>query len=402
MERRSWRASRSLLTPARNGTPYTDFISDDAAGYPIQGESRWRRIGSVPGSVEARRRRKRLPGRNGSVIRQIGNGDVAAALGVAAIPQLGDGLPIGEGELETPTIDGSRTGVGDGQACPEASGPLIGESVMHTAAGARDRRWGGSGALSRRGSRRGATCWRRRRGAAHAAAVASGYDAGLNSVIGRVRRIARRHHALVEGTGCTVAIVATNSENNSALLVHGIVARDIGARSTVHRGQAAGLRIASLDRPEVWPALYHRSDVARRDTLVSAFEPGVDSRIQTIFHVRHDPGAIAGAIAPYFDIAEVNGLHRAIAIVMVVGFGVAVIEAAPSVIVRAIEDRVLAFGIVAGRNARSVVVAVPGARSDVDAVSLVAIDHDRRRGCVREVVISTSSRAGEPTGRGLS
>lgn len=83
-----------------------DRRSDDATGAAIQGECSRGRVGSVPGSVEARGRSKRLPRRDGRVVRNIGNGDCTATLGVVAIPQLRHGLPIGERELEIPPIDG--------------------------------------------------------------------------------------------------------------------------------------------------------------------------------------------------------------------------------------------------------------------------------------------------------
>jgi len=65
------------------------------------------------------------------------------------------------------------------------------------------------------------------------------------------------------------------------------------------------------------------------------------------------------------------------AVVVVVGLGVAVVEAAAVVGVRAVEDRVLALGGVAGRDARGAVVAVAVARRDVDAVDLRAVDRGR-------------------------
>ena len=61
---------------------------------------------------------------------------------------------------------------------------------------------------------------------------------------------------------------------------------------------------------------------------------------------------------------------------MAVGLGVAVVETATAVVVGAVEDRVLALGIVAGRDAVGVVVTVPGTRSDVDAIGLVSVDRD--------------------------
>ncbi len=67
-------------------------------------------------------------------------------------------------------------------------------------------------------------------------AVTSRRDAGLDSVVGRVRRVARRHRAFEEGSDGAIAVVATNAQENCALLVHGVV--PARARSIPHRGQA--------------------------------------------------------------------------------------------------------------------------------------------------------------------
>src|SRR6185436_5226217 len=89
---------------------------------------------------------------------------------------------------------------------------------------------------------------------------------------------------------------------------------------------------------------------------------------------------------PDLDVAEVDGFHRPVAVVAAVGLGVAVVEAAAAVVVRAVEDRVHALRLVAGGDAVGAVVAVAGAGGYVDAVDLVPVDRGRRRGGVREVV----------------
>ena len=146
------------------------------------------------------------------------------------------------------------------------------------------------------------------------------------------------------------------------------------ARSIPHRGQATRLRIARFDRPDIGSALDHRGDIVSSDGQVTIIVTGVSSGPQTVFQVRHDPGARARTVAPIGGISKIDGFHGAVAIVIVGLLGVAVVEAASTVVVRAVEDRVLALGIVAGRDARGGVVAVPDARSDVDAVDLVTGD----------------------------
>src|SRR5207247_1137475 len=100
---------------------------------------------------------------------------------------------------------------------------------------------------------------------------------------------------------------------------------------------------------------------------------GAAAGVEAVFEVGHDPGAGAGAVAPDFDVAEVDGFHGAVAVVSAVAFGVAVVEAAAAVVVGAVEDGVHAFGLVAGGYAVGVVVAVAGAGGDVDAVGFVAV-----------------------------
>ncbi|HEY5004605.1 MAG TPA: hypothetical protein VII61_15690, partial [Ktedonobacteraceae bacterium] len=109
--------------------------------------------------------------------------------------------------------------------------------------------------------------------------------------------------------------------------------------------------------------------------------------------VRHDPGAIARTVAPHFDISEIDGFHVAVAGIVVARLGVAVVEAASTVVVRAVEDCVLALCIVAGRDARGVVVAVPGAGSHVDAVDVVTADRQWQRVRVRQGIRTASGPA---------
>ncbi len=80
----------------------------------------------------------------------------------------------------------------------------------------------------------------------------------------------------------------------------------------------------------------------------------------------------------------------AVAGIVVARLGVAVVEAASAIVVRAVEDRVLALWIVAGRDARCVVVTVPGARSHVDAVDVVATDRQWQCARVGEVIRAAS------------
>ena len=78
---------------------------DYRAGISVQSECSWWRIGSIPGAIKAGFRTECLPSRDAGIIRSIGDGHRTPTLRVAAIPQLRNGLPIKERELQTPSID---------------------------------------------------------------------------------------------------------------------------------------------------------------------------------------------------------------------------------------------------------------------------------------------------------
>src|SRR5262249_5589915 len=112
----------------------------------------------------------------------------------------------------------------------------------------------------------------------------------------------------------------------------------------------------------------------------------------------HDPGAVAGTEAPDLDVAEVDGLHGPGAVIVVIGLGVAVIEAAAAVEVGAVEDGVLAFEVVAGGDVPGAVVAVAVTRCDEDSVGCVATDRHRGGGSVREAVRAAGRAAARRVG----
>src|SRR3954453_7073708 len=223
--------------------------------------------------------------------------------------------------------------------------------------------------------------------------VAGRRDVGLDGVLGGVGRVAGGHDALVEGAGRAVAVVAADAEDDGAFLVHRVVAGDVGPRAVVEGGQSAGLGVAAADGPVVGFALDDGGDEAVADRGVVRVVAGVDSGVEAVREVGHDPGAVAGAVAPDLDVAEVDGFHGAVAVVAAVAFGVAVVEAAAAVVVGAVEDGVHAFGGVAGGDPVGVVVAVAGAGRDVDAVGLVAADRGGSGGGVGEVVVAAGGGA---------
>ena len=145
--------------------------------------------------------------------------------------------------------------------------------------------------------------------------------------------------------------------------------------------QAAGLGVALADREVVaGVAADEAADeaVGDRRAVRARRAVGQVAGVEAGLHVAHQPRAGAGAPGPRGRGAEVDGLHRADALGRARALGVAVVEAAAAVVVGAVEDHVDALGLIVDGDARGLVVAVPHARDDVDAVGAVAVDRRRR------------------------
>ena len=167
-----------------------------------------------------------------------------------------------------------------------------------------------------------------------------------------------------------------------------VVRPDAAARQAAR--VVARLGVATPDGPVVRLALHDGRQEAVAHAGVVGVVPLVDTREQPVLEVGHDPGAAARSGAPPVVVPEVDGLHVAVSVVQTVRLGVAVVIAATAVVVSTVEDRVHALRLVAGGDAVGAVVAVAGAGGRVDAVGLVAIDHDRRRSGVGQVVRAAS------------
>lgn len=128
----------------------------------IESKGRWNLVAATPGTIEARFRTQRSTWRYRTVIREVRNGDVPSALRVVAIPELRNRLPVSESELQAPTVDRGRSGIGDREVSPKAAGPLVADSIADLAARAGDGRRGWSGC--RRIRRGWSGCIRRGRG----------------------------------------------------------------------------------------------------------------------------------------------------------------------------------------------------------------------------------------------
>ena len=189
--------------------------------------------------------------------------------------------------------------------------------------------------------------------------VSGGYNVGLHRAFGVVGWIAGGHDALVERALGAVAVVAADAENDGALFVHWIVAA--WARATVVRRQRAGHGVGAADRPLVWLPFDDRSDETVGDRRVASVRASAKAREQAILEIGHNPRAAAGAGAPDGAVAIVDSFHVPAACIGIAGLGVAVVEAAITVVVGSIEDRVHALRPVSCNYATGSVVTVAGA-----------------------------------------
>jgi hypothetical protein len=239
---------------------------------------------------------------------------------------------------------------------------------------------------------KGRAAGQRRRG------VFGGDDVGLYRVLGSVGRIARGHHALVERALRRDAVVAANAENDGALLAHRIVSRRAWACAGVVRRQCASGSVGATDCPLVWPSLDSRSDKTVGDRRVTSVVARAGAREQAVLQIGHDPRPAAGTTAPAGAVAKVNGLHVAVARIVAVGLGVAIVEATTPIEVGSVEDRVHALRRVTGRAAADGVVPVASAGRDEDAVRLLAVQGDRGASRAGQVVVAIGLRPVEAAG----
>src|SRR5438874_9915756 len=110
--------------------------------YPTGGCLLWSAVGAADGggwrcAVAAAEEAEGGAGSrvDGAVVARVGNGDLSAALGIAAVPGLADGLSAGGGEVDGPARSCRGPVVGDGKAALEAAGPAVAQLVGGGAAG---------------------------------------------------------------------------------------------------------------------------------------------------------------------------------------------------------------------------------------------------------------------------
>src|SRR6185312_9533713 len=173
-------------------------------------------------------------------------------------------------------------------------------------------------------------------------AVTGGDDVGLQRVQGGQAGGVARHHPLEPFAPVAVAVVAADSHDDGPLLVHGDIAGLGRPDPVVHRLERPGGRVGAVEREAPLAAVLvgrvaHQDggDVVvlerrvGRDVLVLVVFP---AREQAVLQVGHHPGAVVvtarRAGAPHDAAAEVDRLHGAVAVVVRVGLGVAVVEAA--------------------------------------------------------------------------
>lgn len=211
--------------------------------------------------------------------------------------------------------------------------------------------------------------------------ISRGHNVSLHLVLHLVGRIARSHHTLIECALSTVAVVATNAENDCTFLAHWVVACYSRTLTIVKIAQGARGSIATTDGPVVRLALDNGGDEAVSDRGVIGIAVWGRAGEKAIFQVGHNPRTASTPLTPEGAVTEVNGFHVSVAIVIVVRLGIAVIEATLIVVVGAIEHSIHALWRVTGSDTRGIVIAISHARLNVDAVDLIAIQCDRRSIC---------------------
>ena len=127
-----------------------------------------------------------------------------------------------------------------------------------------------------------------------------------------------------------VAVVAARSQDNGTLQFLWIPAGIL--YSAIHCFKLA-VCIAAPDFPKIRAfTLESGGNVVGRNGRIAGpdFDPAAASTPATrpFSHVIHDPGAFAGAMAPFVKVPN-DRLHGCVAVVRVAGLGVSVVEATP-------------------------------------------------------------------------
>ena len=248
-------------------------------------------------------------------------------------------------------------------------------------------------------------CGNRKRG--HV--IAGGHDIGLDGEVGLLGREGAGcgHGTLVEGTGRAVGVVTAVAEQDGALLAHGIVAvaRVADAAAVIVDLQAAVLGISAHRTPVMGLAVGESGHETPGDTLESlailVVRVIVDAAYEVVLLVGHDPRTGSVAMVPHGLVAVVSGLHGTVTVVAAVGLGVAIVEAASGVVMVAVDDPVLAFGLVIHGSALGVVPSIAHTGSDEYAVDLVAVQVHGSPVGKGDVVESSHGRSAESSARSL-
>src|SRR5690349_14989851 len=80
---------------------------------------------------------------------------------------------------------------------------------------------------------------------------------------------------------------------------------------------------------------------------VAAVVTSIVAREQAVLEIGHNPRAVTSTRAPTPAVTIVNGLHVAVARIETVGLSIAVIEAAATVVVGTVENRIHTLWLVA-------------------------------------------------------
>ncbi|KAI6758277.1 hypothetical protein HG530_010517 [Fusarium avenaceum] len=153
--------------------------------------------------------------------------------------------------------------------------------------------------------------------------------------------------------------------------------------------------------PSARLALHNSGKESILDGRISSIVLGVLSREEAVLKISHEPRATARTGSPDGVVTKVNGFHVTVACVFAVGLGIAVVEAAATVVVSSIENSVHTLWLISRSRPTDLVVAVSSSGRDENTVCLLPVQGDWCTIGTGKVVIAICLRAIETTRRSL-
>ena len=127
----------------------------------------------------------------------------------------------------------------------------------------------------------------------------------------------------------------------------------------------------------------------------------IDATYEIVLLICHNPRTCAMSIIPGFLGAEICRFHGTVTVVSAVCFRIAVVKAAPGVVMMSAYDPILAFCLVVHGRTMSIVPSQAHTGSNEYSINLVTHECSRCGICERNVVESSHCRTAEPSARCL-